>query len=77
MIKSQEQTDLNSCWNKAKPGERVFVLLERDEAAPAAIRAWAMKRIELGLNLSTDPKIVKALIEADFIESELRGTHGR
>ena len=35
MIKRLEESDLNSCWNESASGtRRVFVLLERDIAAP-------------------------------------------
>jgi hypothetical protein len=38
----------------------VFVLLARDAAAPAAIRAWIEERIKLGKNNRQDAQIVEA-----------------
>lgn len=60
MRKSLELSDPNSCLHKARADELLFVLLERDAAAPDTIREWIRKRIELGLNVSTDDKIVEA-----------------
>jgi hypothetical protein len=50
----------------------VFVLLGRDAAAPAAIRAWAAERIRLGKNAPTDEQIVEALRCADTMQAEGR-----
>lgn len=44
MIKVKEKNDPESCFNKAKDDEMIFVLLARDPAAPAAIRAWVRAR---------------------------------
>ena len=41
--------------------EMVFVLLGRDAAAPAAIRAWAAERIRLGKNAPGDEQVTEAL----------------
>jgi len=68
MIKKMEQADGQSCWNKAHEEEMVFVLLERDLAAPYAIREWAKKRIELGKNTTDDHQIKEALGAALFME---------
>ena len=38
----------------------LFVLLARDEAAPAAIQAWINARVSLGLNKPGDPQLVEA-----------------
>lgn len=69
MIKTLEQTDPASCWNKAAVTELVFVLLGRDVAAPAAIRAWVRARIRLGKNRSWDTQILEALNCADDMEA--------
>jgi hypothetical protein len=61
MKKQREIAIPNSCWNKAGLYELVFVLLERDKAAPAAIRAWCQERIRLGKNTETDEQIKEAL----------------
>jgi len=65
MRKSQEMFDPESCLNRAKDGEFLFVLLGRDAAAPAAIRAWCKERIRLGKNTEDDPQIVEAMECAD------------
>ncbi len=48
MLKRDELADPTSCLNRARDDEMTFVLLGRDAAAPAAIRAWAEERIRLG-----------------------------
>lgn len=70
MIKSDEAADPNSCWNKARDYERVFVLLARDEAASHAIREWANERVRIGKNDRFDPQIVEALDCADRMDDE-------
>lgn len=60
MRKKQELSNPNSCLNKAKDEEMVFVMLGRDEAAPAAIRAWCRKRVKLGKNNPDDLQILEA-----------------
>jgi hypothetical protein len=60
MRKRDELTDPSSCMNKAKDDEWTFVLLGRDAAAPAAVRAWIDERVSLGKNLPWDPQIVEA-----------------
>lgn len=60
MKKTEELSNPNSCLNKAKPDELLFVLLGRDKAAPWAVRHWIMHRIRLGLNQDGDPQIVEA-----------------
>jgi hypothetical protein len=62
--------DPNSCWNKARDDERLFVLLARDPAAPAAIRAWVAERVRIGKNAEGDPQIVEALDAAARVEDE-------
>ena len=77
MLKRHERSLPYSCWRKAKSNERVFVLLARDAAAPATIRAWVDERIRLGKNTIQDAQIREALDCADFMEEEgakLRGT---
>lgn len=70
MIKTDEATNPNSCWNKGRDDERMFVLLARDEAAPMAIRTWVAERIRLGKNTYTDPQIVEALDCAARMDDE-------
>lgn len=68
MRKCDEEADPSSCWNRALPGEEVFVLLGRDPAAPSAIRFWASQRVLLGRNAAGDTQIVSALRMAERLE---------
>jgi hypothetical protein len=70
MRKRLEMIEPNSCLNKAGDQEMVFVLLGRDESAPAAIRAWCDDRLVRGKNKATDPQIVEAFECADTMERE-------
>lgn len=60
MRKRDELTDPNSCMCRAHDDEMTFVLLGRDAAAPAAIRAWIEERIRLGKNTRDDPQVIEA-----------------
>lgn len=68
MIKKLEVTNPQSCLNRAKDHEKIFVLLERDEATPVAIRAWVKARLELKKNKLEDPQITEALLCAEQME---------
>lgn len=46
--------------SRAKDDEWTFVLLGRDVAAPAAVRAWIDERIRLGKNDVNDSQIIEA-----------------
>ena len=70
MRKIEEINNPNSCLNRAKYNELIFVLLGHDVASPDTIRFWANRRIELGRNREDDPQIVEALALADVIELE-------
>ncbi len=70
MLKRDEIEHTESCFSKARDDERLFVLLARDPAAPAAIRHWVDVRINLGKNKLTDPQIVEALDCARRMEAE-------
>ena len=70
MIKRDEIDDPESCFNKARADERLFVLLARDAAAPVAIRAWVKERIRLNKNVWGDAQIVEALDCAQRMETE-------
>ena len=70
MLKKDELTDPNSCLNKAKDNELVFVLLGRDPATPEAIRAWVRERVRLGKNTYSDPQIGEALDSAESLERD-------
>jgi len=47
MRKIEEIRDPRSCLNRAENSEMLFVLLGRDPAAPAAIRAWINMRVQM------------------------------
>jgi hypothetical protein len=70
MQKRDELSNPGSCWNRAEPEEWVFVLLGRDLAAPATIRAWAAERVRLGKNVAGDAQTTEALHLADYLEKE-------
>lgn len=70
MRKREEIVVADSCLNRALPQERLFVLLARDLAAPAGIRAWAKERVRLGLSRPDDAQVIDALMDADAMEVE-------
>lgn len=70
MRKKHETFDSNSCLNRAKDDEILFVLLGRDKTAPATIRFWCGQRILSGKNKQDDPQIVDALKCARLMETE-------
>jgi hypothetical protein len=72
MRKKDELTKEHTCMQHAHAEEMVFVLLSRDAAAPAAIRAWVAERLRLGKNTETDAQIVEALECARVMEKEFR-----
>ncbi len=70
MIKSQELTDPASCMSRDRNDEMTFVLLGRDAAAPAAIRAWIRERIRLGKNKPGDEQIKDAWVCIKVMEQQ-------
>lgn len=70
MLKTYEVQSENSCLNKARADEMLFVLLARDEAAPVAIRAWIAERIRLGKNQPEDAKLREAEAAAKVMEEQ-------
>lgn len=60
MRKIDEVNNPNSCFNKARENELIFVLLGRDEAAPIAIQSWIDARVRLGKNTYDDDQIKEA-----------------
>lgn len=48
MRKKDELADPNSCINRSKDDEPVFVLCGRDRLAPAAVRSWADAAVAAG-----------------------------
>jgi hypothetical protein len=65
--KRDELADPGSCLNRARDDEWLFVLLERDRALPAALRAWAAERVKLGLNRPGDAQVVEPLRKAALL----------
>lgn len=68
MTKQENLDNPDSCLSRARPLERIFVLLERDDSAPNTIRFWVRERIRTGKNKPTDPEMLTALSEADDME---------
>lgn len=75
MIKTDELSRPDSCLNKARHDERIFVLLARDIAAPDVIRYWVRRRTWLGKNKIDDPQIVEALECARLMDQEQEHRH--
>lgn len=76
MRKRDGLTDPTSCMSRAKDDEMIFVLLGRDRAAPATVRAWIEERIRLGKNVRTDTQIINAeqWIETVLIEQAAKSS---
>jgi len=72
MLKCLELSDPHSCLNRANNGEKIFVLLARDESTPATIRFWVGDRLRRGKNTIADEQTLEALDLANAIESEQR-----
>jgi len=70
MLKTNEESDPNSCLNKAMPFERLFILLARDLAAPDTIEYWIRLRVRLRLNSLDDDLMKEAQLCADLMRSE-------
>ena len=70
MMKRCELSETGSCFNKAHDDEIIFVLLARDAASPATIRAWCAERARFGKNTWDDPQIKEALHCSDAMESQ-------
>lgn len=70
MIKRRELSETGSCFNKARDDEILFVLLARDAAAPATVRAWCAERVRLGKNAWDDPQVKEALKCAEAMEQQ-------
>lgn len=60
MLKKDEIATPDSCLNKAKDDEPIFVLRGKDPAAPATLAKWINRRVELGLNDYGDRKTLEA-----------------
>lgn len=60
MIRSKEIADVNSCLNRSREDEPLFILCGRDESAPAAIEAWIKGRLATGKNQPMDEQILEA-----------------
>jgi hypothetical protein len=69
MHKVAELNNPTSCLNRAKNEERIFVLLERDVAAPETIRFWAAERVRQGKNHPADRQIQEAVALAAEMEA--------
>lgn len=74
--KREEMEDPNSCWNRARMDEPVFILLGRDTEAPGTIEHWSDKRIRADKNTFEDPQITEAMMLADMMREYERKLHG-
>lgn len=72
MTKQEEFSNQNSCFNRARQEELMFILLERDIATPDTIRYWAQLRVKSGKNTLKSAQIQEALTLADRIEQRKR-----
>ena len=70
MMKKNELSDPDSCFNRARDDEIVFVLLSRDASSPVTIRAWCAERVRRGKNVWDDPQIKEALRCAENMEGQ-------
>lgn len=61
MIKEKELSDPNSCLNKAKLDEFLFILRDKDPTMKNVINFWIDERIRMGLNTISDSKINEAM----------------
>lgn len=68
MLKSEELSDPNSCFNKANDNELIFVLLGRDPAAAKTVRGWCVERLRLKKNKVDDPQIREAFAWAHSVD---------
>lgn len=72
MRKRMEILDPHSCFNRARDGEWLFVLLGRDPAASTAVRAWIEERIRLQKNTREDAQVKDAEEWIRTVEAEQR-----
>lgn len=68
MRKCDELALPESCLNKARDDELLFVLLGRDVAAPNAVLAWISERLLRGKNRPGDEQIVEAWRWVDAVK---------
>jgi hypothetical protein len=68
LLKREELSNIDSCLNRARQDERIFVLLERDIAAPGTVRDWCIRRIRAGKNHPEDAQIMEAWAWANQAE---------
>lgn len=72
MRKIDEIEQPDSCLNRARDKEMLFVLCGDEECAPDTIRDWVERRIRKGKNLPTDAKIIEALLTAKTMEMDAK-----
>jgi hypothetical protein len=72
MRKRDELTNPDSCMSRARDDEWTFVLLGRDVAAVATVRAWINERLRLGKNQPHDAQIREADMWCEVVSAELR-----
>ena len=72
MLKREELSNPQSCLNRAKDHEMIFVLLARDKSAPPTLRYWTRERISRGQS-PLDAQIVDARLTADVMDDQHSG----
>lgn len=70
MRKRDELNNPDGCMARALDDEMTFVLLARDETAPATILDWICRRVAAGKNRINDPQIVEAFECARTMDAE-------
>lgn len=73
MRKKDEVADPNSCLNKAKDDDILFVLKDTDQAMVDTVLYWIKRRIELGLNQQGDAKMTEAAQLANAVRMKQSG----
>ncbi len=74
MIKRDEVRRPDSCLNRAREDEIVFVLLGRDMTTPITILKWAMERIKISKSAVDSDEIKDAVRMADTLIEEHKQT---
>jgi hypothetical protein len=70
MRKKDELANPNSCLNRAKDNEWLFVLKASDICSPGAVRDWVKRRLKKKRNQPGDAQIIEALQCAQSMEEQ-------
>jgi hypothetical protein len=80
--KHEELIDPNSCLNKARDDEMLFILCGDDRSAPSTVMDWIRHRVEFGQNAPTDGKLqcagsVAEIMDRERVDREASGAEGK